>query len=432
MNNGPLFTETLLIPSDLELTIRDWHKMPIPEFEQNTEIIRMFIIEKVFGIGHDFFNGNMSPELIIINLNKIITDSRTIFIDRPYFKRIQNRKTKYWNGILKYNSQLTRPINHWFPELSFAKGFSGTSITEQFYDKVTYDKNVYALLKRDRFKILAKNPNKITSKLFIEGLRLVNGNQPIQNFPVGVAKWLYLNYAQNHLNGSYDFYILDQCMGWGSRLVAAMAACSSPLLKNVIVHYYGTEVNSSILERYKMLVSFWKEKINPEMKFILYHPSTTLPFEDIFDDYEFNRMKGKFDLAFTSPPYFSTEKYSEDEMQSYKRYPLYDSYDEFSWKDNFLKKLISNTYELLKEGGFFYLNIAEEEAKMYNLSKPIPPLINDSMKLAKEIGFNFQKRYGMEMPSHSNFSKEINPYSKFLQKRDGKKHRYEPILLFIK
>ena len=36
---------------------------------------------------------------------------------------------------------------------------------------------------------------------------------------------------------------------------------------------------------------------------------------------DFQKYKGKFDFIFTSPPYFGAEGYSEDETQSYKKFP---------------------------------------------------------------------------------------------------------------
>jgi tRNA1(Val) A37 N6-methylase TrmN6 len=71
-----------------------------------------------------------------------------------------------------------------------------------------------------------------------------------------------------------------------------------------------------------------------------------IPFEDFQTD-------KKFDLIFSSPPYFNTEKYCNEETQSFKRYPT-----KLEWKNGFLKKLIEKSYQFLKTDSYFVINIA--------------------------------------------------------------------------
>ena len=47
----------------------------------------------------------------------------------------------------------------------------------------------------------------------------------------------------------------------------------------------------------------------------------------------FSKYENQSDLVFTSPPYFDTEKYSDDEAQSYLLYPKLDL-----WLENFFSK----------------------------------------------------------------------------------------------
>lgn len=62
------------------------------------------------------------------------------------------------------------------------------------------------------------------------------------------------------------------------------------------------------------------------------------------------------DLVFSSPPYFNVEKYSRESDQSYRRYPDY-----ASWKENFLRPLISASQHVLRNGGYLVLNIANTQ-----------------------------------------------------------------------
>lgn len=63
--------------------------------------------------------------------------------------------------------------------------------------------------------------------------------------------------------------------------------------------------------------------------------------------------ENKVDLCFTSPPYFDTEKYSDEDTQSYKKF---DSKDK--WLKGFLEKTIDNCFQSLKDDGLLMLNIA--------------------------------------------------------------------------
>ena len=61
-----------------------------------------------------------------------------------------------------------------------------------------------------------------------------------------------------------------------------------------------------------------------------------------------------FDIAFTSPPYFSVERYSYDDTQSWIRYKTIDD-----WNKDFLHKALGKIWKTLKKGGHLCVNIAD-------------------------------------------------------------------------
>jgi hypothetical protein len=260
----------------------------------------------------------------------------------------------------------------------------------------------------------------------MQGLRLVNGNQPMQNFPIGIAKFIIENSLQYKLNNQEEFNIIDPCLGWGGRTVGTLALSSTKRFENKIINFYGTDVHEAIYDRYGMLVEFWNNYICPLPNFHFFKPLEPTPYEDILQDKLFKDKAGTFDLALTSPPYFAIEQYSEDQNQSFKKFNTYNS-----WKEGFLKPLIFNTYILLKSGGEFYLNISDVKSNVSNSVLNELPLINDSIILAKQIGFRFDGKYFMEMPTHANFSIDISKNKK-VRLRDEQRHKYEPILVFVK
>ncbi len=52
------------------------------------------------------------------------------------------------------------------------------------------------------------------------------------------------------------------------------------------------------------------------------------------------------DFAFSSPPYFNLEKYSDEETQCYVRFSKLNE-----WIQNYVEKTIQNLYCALKPGG---------------------------------------------------------------------------------
>lgn len=60
------------------------------------------------------------------------------------------------------------------------------------------------------------------------------------------------------------------------------------------------------------------------------------------------------DLVFSSPPYFNTERYSEEKTQSYIKFPLYEQ-----WLEAFMGRVIRESRRILKPGGYFVINVAD-------------------------------------------------------------------------
>lgn len=187
-----------------------------------------------------------------------------------------------------------------------------------------------------------------TSRIVI--LKTSSGAQAVSNFRPSVAKYIYSKYG----NGGS---VLDPCIGYGGRLFGAW--CSN------IKRYVGVDPCTPTIEGNKNLIAKLKENdLSNTKRFgavdrpeIVMHQS---PFEDFNTD-------EKFDLVFTSPPYFGTEKYSDEETQSWKRYAEKDA-----WLNNFLKVLIQKAYDYLKSDGYMVLNVS-------------PAMQEDTIRLANEI-----------------------------------------------
>ena len=93
-----------------------------------------------------------------------------------------------------------------------------------------------------------------------------------------------------------------------------------------------------------------------------------------------------YDFALTSPPYFDTETYLGGE-QSHTEYSNYDL-----WRDGFYTELIKRTYEALKKGAVFALQVGSQRY----------PLRDDGIKIAESIGFAVEEIRGTDITNNFN------------------------------
>lgn len=210
--------------------------------------------------------------------------------------------------------------------------------------------------------------------------KLVNGTQMCSNYRPTAAKAIYNMFKAER--------ILDPCSGYGGRLLGYLASNHGSL-------YVGVDPSERTCKANQAMADFFSIE-NKEVKLI------QSPFEDV--PY---RELGRFDLAFTSPPYFSKEVYDDNPNQSRERYKEYDS-----WMTNFWKKSITTVHKCLPKDKYFLINIQDVnlKGKRYELVKP-------TIDICKEIGFIHENTLMMKFPG---FGSNLD------------KVKTEPILVFKK
>jgi len=139
--------------------------------------------------------------------------------------------------------------------------------------------------------------------------------------------------------------VLDTSMGWGDRLTAFYASNATT--------YIGCDPNPNTFERYKKMISFYDKLTGGKKNVKMYNcGAEDLPWDEIEN----------VDCAFTSPPYFSTERYNEggenEDMQSWKRYNTYEK-----WRDNFYLPVSQKSFDSLSDRGFLLVNILDPKVK---------------------------------------------------------------------
>ncbi len=404
----PHYFKERLIPEELDFQRYKLLSKTDDEVRVIAENIRVHLLN-LWNNGHGVFSRNENQEEIIREIKELISHE----VDKYY--SINNGKIYLAHG--NYNV-----ANQWFPEMSDVK-VNNKSLIDQLRDPEVFYRNFYDIMIKDRHKHGEKSfDNNWISDNLIDSMRIVSGFQPVFNFPATLSKLIYLLYFnQEKYRDMEEVYVFDGSFGWAGRMTGLLAAFCTPLFDDVKVHYHGTDVNTNTTGRFEEIREFWNYYISSriETDFDLYR--SFVPAEDIFRDKFFSDMKGKYDFAFTSPPYYSNEQYSDDEEQSYK---LYKTYPE--WRDGFLKGMIKNTYDLLKPGAQFWLNIADVNTNKGKNN--FYPLEADSVAIAKECGFEHVDTYYMTQHQFPGNDSAKN----IVKLNTGKKKKFEPIFIFQK
>lgn len=227
-----------------------------------------------------------------------------------------------------------------------------------YYDwvKTNWKKNVaeHRLYKYNLAE--GKSPEKARYGVFRLYYGAIHGFKPL------IAKWLYCKYAPRHA-------ILDFSAGWGGRCLGAMA---------LNIPYIGIDTNANLQPAYERMVRELDSSANVVMR-----------FEDSAGvDYRALAVQRKYDMVFTSPPYFKRSKPTEE----YVHMPKYENRDDFN--ERFLFPVIRKTFEHLASGGFYALNVPID---MYNEIKAARIL---PAKLHAKHPLVFEKRFKHGNPKH--------------------------------
>ena len=149
----------------------------------------------------------------------------------------------------------------------------------------------------------------------------------------------------------------------------------------------------------------WVSKLQPS------RPEIDIELHKIGSE-DYDPEPGSIDLCFTSPPYFSTERYSNEDSQSYKKFPSQDA-----WLNKFMKRTLLNCHKGLKPAGHLVVNIAGV--------KDYPNLNHDFKAMAISCGFELEEEAVL------NLSRMMGTRSSKGIKKTGS-FKTEPVFIFLK
>ena len=201
----------------------------------------------------------------------------------------------------------------------------------------------------------------LSEKSYISAFRL--GTYIATQFKPVVAKAIYdITDAKR---------VLDTSCGWGDRLAGFFASDAE--------EYYGCDPNPNTYQRYQEQISTYNKLLPKPKKVHIWNCGA--------EDIPYDKLP-PIDVAFTSPPYFSTEEYNKggelEENQSWFKFNEYEK-----WRDDFYLPVAEKS---MKVSRFMFCNIMDPKIKgtRYRSSDELVNKLKD--KFLGQIGMRIMQR----------------------------------------
>ena len=301
----------------------------------------------------------------------------------PYYPTNMESREKDFNKLMKYdrsNLLVDGVVKQTMHGLGLAWSYFPDSFNVRCGNKMTpYE----AFMNDEVFLNVIKKRLRMGTYISDSGIRkmlkIYSNVQAVSNFRPTAAAAIYDYFGRN----KKDFTVWDMSGGWGGRMLGAIVSgvdtyiCTEPSKKA----YIGLCELSNDFEGETFCVPINSGSEN------------------------FKPNKNSLDLCFTSPPYFDLEKYSDEDSQSYKKFP-----EKNAWIEVFLRETFENCYYGLKSDGVMAINIADIKGN---------ELEYDMVRVAIECGFILKSKFRLALSN-------IN------LKNKGAKFKFEPIYIFTK
>jgi 16S rRNA G966 N2-methylase RsmD len=225
----------------------------------------------------------------------------------------QSPRSRTGNNVVDYFS---------FTERLYTKGKYNCNYFEfisniDFFEKKKFIQNMLEYYKTVKNKNGKKNKYIVWKETYNICISAINIIRPIMYMEI------YTKYNATS--------ILDFCAGWGGALIAASVLN--------IPKYTGIELNSDLIEPYNKLQEYVKLQKTITNIDMIFKSALDVDYSTI-----------DYDLVFTSPPYYFIQKYANNINYKTKK----------EMDEEFYIPLFSKTYQHLKIGGYYILNINKE------------------------------------------------------------------------
>lgn len=318
-----------------------------------------------------------SQEEVLDRLKELINTGEIAFPYREYtqssvkeeFNRLKNNESLFTKGEWECNRLvqdvpfLYRGESHYIPATARLGGQVSDLFTQEARMEVGHQRfmSPHRAWQSDKKSFLNYifNPDMFDGDLNDKALRsaLSMRSYIASQFKPESAKVVYNTFQARR--------VLDFSAGWGDRLVGFHASNAES--------YIGIDPNSKLHEPYQKISHFCDT--GKEVKLIC-SPAEEADLTGI-----------KVDFVFTSPPYFTLERYSEEDTQSWKRYPKINA-----WLEGFLFPTLSKCWECLEDGGRILVNIADAytNGEREEICQPM-------LRYMESLGANYEGVLGYQM-----------------------------------
>jgi hypothetical protein len=219
-------------------------------------------------------------------------------------------------------------------------------------------------------------------------LELVNGGT-IQNFKPMNARAVW-----EHICPVFRGNLLDFSSGYGGRMFGSMTS-------NLRYHYTGLDPNTRTFQGLEALGALLDEQAHGAG-----YAMHCVPSE------EFAPEPGFYDAAFSSPPYFNLETYSDEPTQCMNRCANVDA-----WFELYVEPTLKMIHTGLAPDAIYAVNIAD-----YKIGKEQFEIVERWKQLSEKVGFKFEKTIKMML--------NVRPGQGNNKKTNG--FKYEGIYVFQK
>jgi hypothetical protein len=220
-----------------------------------------------------------------------------------------------------------------------------------------------------------------------KALRTFSGTQSVSNFRPTAAASICDRYLP--VGGAA---VWDMSAGFGGRLLGAMAC-------RKVTKYIGTDPATLTMDG----LCEMRDELAPMVEYLGY----LVPEIELHKvgSENFTPEPGSLSMCFTSCPYGSHEKYSDEPTQSYIKFPTNEA-----WLHGYMRMTLENCRIGLKRDGFLVVNIAGV--------KSYPALHEDFVSLATTNGWQLVETLQLALSKMPGSGKQTAS------------HKYEPIYVF--
>ena len=274
-------------------------------------------------------------------------------------------------GIIDAPSKFNDVSNYFHQHLRLNCGSFGFKAPIDVWENGTA-KDIWRCLGPIWRGINGMKPVEVDNKIELRGGRL-DDKSYMSAFRLGtyIATQFKPNVAKTIYQMTNAKKVLDTSCGWGDRLAGFFTSDAE--------EYIGCDPNPNTYKQYLKQVETYNSFLSKPKKVTIYNcGAEDLPWDKI----------DNIDCAFTSPPYFSTERYNEggekEENQSWHKF------DEYSkWRDDFYLPVAQKSFERSKH---MFVNIMDPNIKnkRYYSSDELVDSLKDNF--VGQIGMRIMQR----------------------------------------